>query len=456
MDFLSAPRSELIHLVYDLIDENRALKSQIAELKSRLEKQGPKDKGALPSFVKPNSKHKRKKIRKIRVMGFGRARSVPTKQLFHSYEVCPTCCGQLGKPSVAYTREVIDIPLSSVEIAEHVVFKRWCTNCGKRYYPKVSLNSVTVGRQRFGLNLMALVNTLREQCSQPLNKIKQYLNMIYQLNISEGALVRLLNTTAAHGKPSYEQIKQKIRASDVVYADETGGRENGANGYFWNFSNRTHQLLLYRKSRSKQIVREVLGDEEDNAFQGVLVTDFYASYNEYQGFHQRCGVHLLRDIDDLKKQHPKHPPLNKWAKHVKEIYDEAKSYSGPSPNLPLGLQAEERITKENYFKEKLRTLCEPYVTKDVPQSTLCARVITYLSELFTFVRFPNVDFDNNRAERAIRHLVVSRKISGGTRSAKGSETKSILASLFGTWRLQGLNPFEQTKLLLIRSPCQEM
>jgi len=51
-------------------------------------------------------------------------------------------------------------------------------------------------------------------------------------------------------------------------------------------------------------------------------------------------------------------------------------------------------------------------------------------------------------------LVVSRKISGGTRSKKGSETKSILASLFGTWRLQNLNLFEQTRNLLLQASCQ--
>ena len=90
-------------------------------------------------------------------------------------------------------------------------------------------------------------------------------------------------------------------------------------------------------------------------------------------------------------------------------------------------------------------------------STLNARALKYLPELFTFVRFAGVRPDNNTAEKALRHLVVSRKISGGTRSALGSETKSILASLFGTWRLQSLNPFEQTRLLLLQqASCQEL
>ena len=62
---------------------------------------------------------------------------------------------------------------------------------------------------------------------------------------------------------------------------------------------------------------------------------------------------------------------------------------------------------------------------------LCQRVERFLPELFTFVAEPLASADNNAAERSLRPPVVSRKISGGTRSGQGSETKSILASLFG-------------------------
>ena len=54
-----------------------------------------------------------------------------------------------------------------------------------------------------------------------------------------------------------------------------------------------------------------------------------------------------------------------------------------------------------------------------------------------------VPFTNNLAERSVRPLVVARKISGGSRSPQGSETRMGLASLFGTWIAQKLNPFHQ-------------
>ena len=46
------------------------------------------------------------------------------------------------------------------------------------------------------------------------------------------------------------------------------------------------------------------------------------------------------------------------------------------------------------------------------------------------------------------HLVVERKISGGTRTKQGSDVRMVLASLYGTWRLRGLNPFDQCRKLL--------
>ena len=67
---------------------------------------------------------------------------------------------------------------------------------------------------------------------------------------------------------------------------------------------------------------------------------------------------------------------------------------------------------------------------------LAQRILKHLPELFVFVTDPAVPADNNLAERSLRPIVISRKISGGTRSAKGSETKMGLMSLFGTWAAQ--------------------
>lgn len=457
-DLLTAPRGELLKLVYELIEANQALKVQVIELREENQKlkesfKDKEGKGKVPLFVKPSVKKKGKKIRIKREAGYSRKLDSPTYQQFHSCKVCPGCGGSLGKPSVCYKRQVIDIPPTDFTVTEHTVFKRWCFTCKKRVSPRLDIKDAVVGHHRFGLNVFTAISTLREKLRLPVNVIRTYFKTFHHLNLSEGEITEILHKVSNLSKSKYGEILTSVKDSPFICCDETGFRENGANGYLWNFSTKDNQIILYRKSRGSKVVREMLG-EDGSDYEGIIVSDFYTAYNEYCGFHQRCWAHYLRDIHDIKKNFPKHPPLNIWAKKINLLYRETKAYTGPPAGLPLGLQAEERIKKEFYFKEKLKKICEPYLTRQSPMSTLCGRAIKFLPEMFTFVRFPGIPSTNNLAERSLRHSVVQRKIFGGTRSAKGSETKAILGSLFGTWNLQNLNPLQEMKLLLARAPCQ--
>ena len=51
----------------------------------------------------------------------------------------------------------------------------------------------------------------------------------------------------------------------------------------------------------------------------------------------------------------------------------------------------------------------------------------FIKELFIYLSDPSVPSDNNAAERSLRHLVISRKISGGTRSDQGTDSKPVLS-----------------------------
>ncbi|MCH7622182.1 MAG: transposase, partial [Chloroflexi bacterium] len=105
----------------------------------------------------------------------------------------------------------------------------------------------------------------------------------------------------------------------------------------------------------------------------------------------------------------------------------------------------------------LMALARPFLNDPLAvQAKLCRRMERFIKELFVFVSDPAVPPDNNAAERSLRHLVISRKISGGTRSDQGTDTKPVLslvegmtlASLFGTWRARGLNPLLECRRLL--------
>ena len=133
---------------------------------------------------------------------------------------------------------------------------------------------------------------------------------------------------------------------------------------------------------------------------------------------------------------------------MREVYDQAQAYPGPDPGLPATVQRTQRVRQQTHYQQQLWAICQPHLGSDTPMRVLCQRVERFLPELFTFIAEPRAAADNNAAERSLRPPVVSRKISGGTRSDHGSETKSILASLFGTWRLQERNPYHALRRIL--------
>ena len=183
---------------------------------------------------------------------------------------------------------------------------------------------------------------------------------------------------------------------------------------------------------------EVLGDQ----FAGVLVSDFYAAYHHYDGPRQRCWAHLLRDIHDLRALYPKDGQLAQWAHGVHQLYRQAMAFTHPSGK-------QQRRAAQLYLESRLLALCRPFQDDpSAPQARLCRRVANHIKELFVFVAEPEVPPDNNAAERSLRPVVISRQISGGTRSDQGTHTKMTLASLFGTWRAQGLNTLAACQQLL--------
>jgi len=435
IDLEKASREELLQLISQLLNQLQTLQERVKQLEaeSTSSRGGGGDQPQPPTWAKPNRPSRKKKKRKLRSHGFARKLDPPTERIEHALAHCPHCQATLTGRRIIKTRRIIELPPVQAQVIEHLLIERTCPHCQKPWAPDLDFASLALGQQRFGISVQAEVALLREQCRLPFRVIQAYLKHRFNLRVSVGQLVALVDGVAKRGKAIVEELKQQIRGSPVVNGDETSWRENGQNGYVWSFSTKQVRYFVYRKSRAASVVKEVLGEE----FEGVVVSDFYGGYNAHLGLHQRCWVHLLRDIHELKEKHAKDQGLRKWAAKVKAVYERAKGYKGPSAKLTAGEQQGERVRKQREYERELLKVCRPHLRKQHLQSRLCERIERFLPELFVFVGDPRVPSDNNAAERSVREVVVSRKISGGSRSEKGSEAKSILASLFGTWRLQG-------------------
>lgn len=431
-----AERDERIGVLEQQVGQ---LTQQVAELTARLrEGSGKGFPGLKPQQAAPRERSPRKK----RPRGYARRKMEPTERVEHAVEACPDCGTRLLGGSIKRRREVLELPVAPVRVIEHVDWERSCPLCRKRWTPRPELDGIVAGRQRLGVELVSRIAVLREEARLPFAVIQRLLASGHGLHLSQGALVGAVRRVAERGQAVLAAIAEEIRTSPRVHADETGWRENGRNGYVWTFST-PRQCYFLRRGRHKAVVEEVLGEN----FDGVLVSDFYAAYTTYPGVHQYCWAHLLRDIHDLKTRWPDDGALHTWADAVYRLFGEARDWALRA----TAQQASEAVrwAAQEQCERRFRRLCRPFSDDPAaPQRTLCQRILRHLPELFVFVGLPDVPPDNNAAERSLRPVVVARKISGGTRSPQGSQTKMTLASLFATWRLQDLDPLAQCRRLL--------
>lgn len=439
-------RAALITLVLTQQARLVVLEGQVAALTTRVDALSgapppPAPPRPLPPFVKPTRPAKAaKRPRKARAVSFARRRDTPTRVIDHAVDTCPGCGTALGGGEVVRRRQVLHIPRVAVEVQEHVVRRRTCPGCGQVHTPAFDLGDQVLGHHRISMETMAYIASLRTVGRLPLQRIQWLLATWHGLHLSVGGLVGRLKAVVERAKPALDTLRAAVCGSPVVCADETGWREDGVNGYIWTFSTPTLRYFHYAHSRAGAVVQEVLGD----VYEGTLVSDFYVAYHVHDGPHQRCWVHLLRDIHDLRVAHPADEALAAWAAGVHALYLEAKQVAvGPADFLA-------RVGARADIERRLTALCRAGWAKGslLPQATLCRRIDLFLDELFEFVLDPAIPADNNRAERSLRPLVIARKISGGSRSAEGSTVRMALASLFGTWLAQDRDPFSACHQLL--------
>ena len=292
VDSTTADHAVLIDIIAQLqatvLERQRVierLQRRIAELEGQAKPDGPL---RMPG-LKPSSGRQppaQQQPRKQRRHGFARPRMTPTHRVEHVVENCPDCGTHLTGGWVQRTREVIELPVVPVQVTQHVFIARTCPVCRRRRVPTAQLDGVALGRQRLGVNLISHIATLREEGRLPIRSIQWYLRTVHQLRRSVGAIVSAIHQTAQQAQPAVAGMVDRIRASPVLHADETGWRQNGNNGCAWTFSTPTERYFpcssqgqALRQGRGKVVVDEALGE----SFSRVLVSDCYAACHHYDG-----------------------------------------------------------------------------------------------------------------------------------------------------------------------------
>ena len=180
------------------------------------------------------------------------------------------------------------------------------------------------------------------------------------MHVSIGAIADALRTMARRGASQIAAIRDAVRASPVVHADETGWRQDGQNRYLWVAFTSTDRYFAIGRRTNDQI-DAILGAD----FPGILVTDFYyAAYDHFAGLKHRCWAHVLRAAADLLLQFPIDRALLHWVDRLRRLHAAARDVPGDTPAA--------RRAARRRLEERITLLCQPSTTTDVPQRHLAA------------------------------------------------------------------------------------
>ncbi len=321
------------------------------------------------------------------------------------------------------------------ETVRHSIPSHWCPNCRA-----VKEEAVTDALPGFTIGNRALVYSALLHFTQGVSLSSIVKNMGFmKLKLTAGCLVNAWHALAEILKPMYEEIRQSTKDAEAVYADETGWRQKGKRFWLWGFFTADSALYLIRPKRNRSTVLEILG----NTFNGILITDFWKPYLAVTArLRQWCVAHYLREfikIENHSKEHSK--SYLKFRRTVRRLFTDALIFSRKKEILK-----EDKIKRQTKFLKRLdRVVCLKSKDKDVIR--LQKRLTAYRDGMFTFV-VENVGATNNFSERMIRFAVIIRKVCFHTMSDRGSQTLSILLTVFKTMELRGLDPYSETLKLL--------
>lgn len=252
---------------------------------------------------------------------------------------------------------------------------------------------------------------------------------------------------AKRGEPLYEDVREKIRVSEVVHADETSWRSDGVGHYVWFAGNDELALFHIDRHRSAQAARTVFGED----FTGLLVRDRYAAYNGIGHDWQACLAHIITNAKEINREHALLPSQEQdrevtvFCDKLIELCSRACDSARKLKSGEIPWEKAARIEKR--FIGELGKICKKPFRFNPAQALRKFLVGPERKHLTTFLRIPGVAPTNNHAEQTLRKMVIFRKICFGTRSDAGLKTHSIIPTLVQTARRQGVHPREFLHIL---------
>ncbi len=359
-------------------------------------------------------------------------------------ERCPHCGGGVDPESFATQYQEVIVRRTVVRGFEIAVGR--CHECQRRVQGRHRLqtsDAVGVGSVQLGPEAVTLAAILNKQMGLSLGHTRQVLSYGFGLEVSRGGLYRALARMAGRAEPTYDGLVNVARQSPVNGMDETGWKVGGR--LQWLHVAVSAQVTVYAilPGRGYEQSVAILGA----AYDGFLIHDGWAPYYRFAlAFHQSCLAHLLKRCREMALiASPAAQAFPRAVEHLLQRGLELRDRYGRGEISEHGMR-----TATGKLEAKLDRMLE--TRRQNPANHRLARHLEHEQpSLFTFLYCFGLDATNNAAERAIRGMVIARKVWGGSRSWEGARTQQILTSVLRTCWQQGKDAFARC-VGLLRAP----
>lgn len=404
-----------------------------------------KKQGFAPVALEEIEKEKRKPGKQLGAKGFGRTSPLIVEEIIPHYPShCAACTQPLiegetaDKPYMGYYVLELEPCSSGFQIVcqLHHYYRRVCS-CGHITTESPGIGYISLSEeesQKFRLTERTLVGpmlatflaSLSVRFRMSRGKIQEFLYDWASTELSIGAIDRCIREAGIACVPVVENLVEQLQEAEIIHLDETHWYEGGKLRWLWVAITATVAVFHIGSRRKEELSHLIL-----STFMGWLVSDGYRAYRSHP-HRQRCLAHLIRKaIAVTGAVNQKAAQIGQWILEdlrqlIAAIADTTQASSRLIGSILGGLHRVCHLGKKADHA-KLQELAK--------------EILNDWDGVVAFVYHPELPPTNNEAERALRHAVIARNISYGTKTRQGSLAYCSLLSVIETCRLRNLNPW---------------
>jgi transposase len=343
----------------------------------------------------------------------------------------PTCrrCGEglHGEDPAPLRHQVAEVPPIEPTVDEYRLHRLVCPRCRRSTCADLPPG---VPSGAFGPRLRAILSVLAGAYRLGKRPIRQMAHDLLGLSISTGMICRLERRGADELQAPVEELRQHVRDAASAHIDETSWRQGGQKAWLWVAVTELVTVFAIATSRGADVARGMLG----GAARKVVISDRFRSYGWIKR-RQYCWAHLRRDFQAMIDRGGESAEVGRrLLGHSERLFEWwHRVRDGTMARATLRSQV---AVMRFPFRDDLRRGLECGCSK---AAGTCRELLAGETHLWTFVRVEGVEPTNNDAERALRHGVIYRKLSGGTASESGSRFVERMLTVVATCRQQDLN-----------------